>query len=87
MRNKQYRNDPNISRMSRSLSEAFVLHPDNCQILLKIYNVTTVERLFEQWIIESLMHPDDDLAQVLLPQLVSRFIDHLEQMRRKEWLR
>ncbi len=86
MRNKQGQYDPNISRMSQSLAEAFVLHPDNCQILLKIYNVTTIERLFEQWVVESLMHPDDELAQVLLPQLVSRFNDHLEQMRRKEWL-
>ncbi len=84
-RQKHY--DPNISRMSQSLVEAFVLHPDNCQLLLKIYNVTTVQHLFEQWIIESLMHPDDELAQILLPQLASRFNQHLEHMRRKEWLR
>ena len=87
MSKKQVQYDPNISRMSQSLAEAFVLHPDNCQILLKIYNVTTIECLFEQWVVESLMHPDDELAEVLLPQLVSRFNDHLEQMRRKEWLR
>lgn len=89
MSNRHYKkqSDLNILRMSQSLVEAFVLHPDNCQILLKIYDVTTIEHLFEQWVVESLMHPDDELAQILLPQLVSRFNHHLEQMRRKEWLR
>jgi hypothetical protein len=76
----------NILRMSQSMIEAFSLTPELYSLLLKVYDVSSFNELMEQWIIESLMHPDDELAQVLLPQLVSRFNDHLEQMRRKEWL-
>lgn len=76
----------NISKMSQSLAEAFALHPEHCQLLLTIYNVSSIDQLIEQWITENLLHPDDELAQILLPELTTRFHQHLEQIRRKEWL-
>jgi hypothetical protein len=78
--------DPNISRMSQSLIDAFVLTPDSYQLLLKIYNVSSIQHLVEQWIIDCLLHPDDELAKILLPQLITRFNKHLEQMKKKQWL-
>ena len=84
---KAMRSNQNISRMSQSLIEAFVLHPDNYQVLLQVYQVKSIEQLFEHWIIEILLHPDDELAQILLPQLVTRLNEQLEQMRKKQWLR
>ena len=76
----------NIKRISQSMVEAFGLTQETCALLLKIYNVSSIDQLMELWITEALLQPDEELAQVLLPQLVARFNHHLEQMRRKQWL-